>query len=102
MQGNVNMNRCGRTVQTNVGGTDNLGKAFSNAVSFKRDDNSRMVSKGDSGAPMVTADGGVGVAYGTEFAGFDSIDGTQFRGGLYVKVSDFGLLGVSVQTRPPY
>lgn len=102
MQGNVNSNRCGRTDQTNVGGTDNLGKSFSNAVSFRRDDNSRMVSKGDSGAPMVTAHGGIGRAYGTEFAGFDSINGTDFRGGLYVKVADFSLMGVSVQTRPPY
>lgn len=102
MEGNVNMNRCGRTDQTNVGGTDNLGKSFSNAVSFKRDDNSRMVSKGDSGAPMVTADGGVGIAYGTQFAGFDAINSSEFRGGLYVKAGDFSLMGVSVQTRPPF
>lgn len=102
MQGNVNMNRCGRTDLTNVSGTDNNGFSFSNAVSFRRDDNSRMVSKGDSGAPMVTADGGIGKAHGVEFAGIDAINSTEFRGGLYVKVSDFALMNVTVQTRPPY
>lgn len=102
MQGNVNQNRCGRVDLTNATGTDANGRSFSNGVTFKRDDGTRMVSKGDSGAPLVTADGGVGRAHGVEFAGFDAISSVDFRGGIYVKVQDFSIMGVTAQTRPPY
>lgn len=102
MAGNVNMNRCGRVVSTNVSGTDNLGKRYANAVSVRRDDNTRMASKGDSGAPMITADGGVGRAHGVQFGGFDPINSDELRGAVYVKVADFNLMGVTAQTRPPY
>lgn len=104
MQGAVNSNRCGRTDIMNATGTDNNGVSFSNAVSFKRDDGSFMVSKGDSGASMVTAPNSIGTAHGVQFAGAsETFSGSgDFRVGLYVKASDLSLMGVAIQTRPPY
>lgn len=104
MQGSVNSNRCGRTDILNATGTDNNGVTFSNAVSFKRDDNSFMVSKGDSGASMVTAPNSVGTAHGVQFAGSqETFSGSgDFRIGLYVKAADLSMMGVAIQTRPPH
>jgi hypothetical protein len=102
MQGRINQNRCGRTVRLINNGYDNLNNRYENAVSVVRDDRSRMVSEGDSGAPMVTADYGIGRAHGVNFGGTNPITSTDFKTAYYVKSSDFYLLKLTIKTRPPY
>lgn len=88
---------CGRVEYTNNSGTDSNGVRFQNAVSFRRDDNTTVVRSGDSGAPMITSPDGVGTVHGFEFAGFDASGPDRYRGGMYLKYTELGRMGLSVK-----